>query len=156
MKILKLIIPIIGMSIGGALYHVYASVNETHPIESFVRNTSAERVHRGEVISITSDVVRNKEGCNSTVRRIWLDSNGNELYGDDVERPRLPAGKENYYVALHIPTNVNNGVLRLRTTIEFYCNPVQKFFRVGSTLELPDIFFEVVPGEAKNHAELSE
>lgn len=143
-KYKKYIIPVIGVVLGGILYVGFSYLVEQQPITEFHRTVSAKAVYPGDEVVITSEVIRSKGDCSSTLRRIWTDSNGNIVYGDDVERPELPEGKELFYASLHIPTNISTGTLRLSTTIEFYCNPIQKVFQKGDTLELPDVFFQVL------------
>lgn len=151
----KYVLPIIGIMLGGMLYHGFTLLIEPHPIESFNRIVTTQHngdhlpvnvgtVVRGQSIIITSEVVRLKSGCSSTIRRTWYDSNGNLFVENDIFRQGLIAGPENYFSEVIIPPTVKPGTLRLHTAVEFYCNSVQKLLRQGSTLKLPDIFFEVV------------
>jgi hypothetical protein len=156
MSKLKYVLPLIGIMLGGTLYHGFTLLIEPHPIESFKRTvsiqmndrhvtvTNPDNVVPGQSVIITSEVVRAKDGCSSTIRRSWYDSNGNVFVDNDVYRQGLVAGPENYFSDLLIPPTVPHGTLRLRTEVEFYCNPVQKLLGRGSVLNLPDIFFQVV------------
>ena len=146
---LKYIIPAIGITIGSSLYYAVTLLQEPNPISQFNRQVSDIEVYPGKSITITSDVVRTRDGCTSTIRRTWLDSNGNEYRETDVDRQALPAGEENFFVTLTIPPKVSKGTLRLHTDVEFYCNRPQKIMRHGSVLHLPDIFFRVSKLETK-------
>lgn len=139
----RFIIPIIGISIGASLYYAFTLLQEKHPIEVFERQVSTFNAHAGDDITITSDVVRTKPGCASTIRRVWYDASGNEFHETDVDRQPLGAGKENFFATLQIPPKAAEGTLRLDTSVEFYCNRVQKLLKHGSILDLPDIFFRI-------------
>jgi hypothetical protein len=156
MSKIRYILPIIGIMLGGSLYHGFTLLIEPHPIKTFQRTVSIQMndrhvtidnpqgVVRGQSVIITSKVYRTKDGCSSTIRRSWYDSNGNVYVDNDVNRQGLVAGQENYFSDLIIPPTVPPGTLRLRTEVEFYCNSIQKILGRGSVLHLPDIFFQVV------------
>lgn len=135
--------PVVAGTAAAASFAVISMWQSGSPLESFHRKPSAYYVIAGQTVTLDVTATRSKGGCSSAVERRWVDAAGNEL-AESVQRfPARPAGPERpFTVTLGIPIDAARGVLKLHTSVEFYCNPVQRLVG-GTVVILEDVYFEV-------------
>jgi hypothetical protein len=115
---------------------------EAGPIERYSRSVFPTDVRGGEVITITSTVIRSKQ-CSSMVYREFIDSVGRVATYEPFEGPALKAGVEQFKSQVTVPEGMTPGSLTYRVRVEFVCNPVQKLFG-GPSFVLPDVHLNYI------------
>jgi hypothetical protein len=115
---------------------------ESGPIERYSRSVFPTDVRGGEVITVTSTVIRSKE-CTSTVYREFIDSAGRVATYDPTDGPPLKAGLEQFESQITVPEGMTPGDLIYRVRVTFACNPIQEIFG-GPSFVLPDVHLRYI------------
>lgn len=115
---------------------------EAGPIERYSRSVFPTDVRGGEIITITSTVIRSKE-CASTVYREFVDSVGRISAYEPTDGPSLKPGVERFTSQITVPEGMSPGDMIYRVRVTFACNTVQKLFG-GPSFVLPDVHLRYI------------
>lgn len=125
------------------------------PVEIVSVVASDQAVKRGGNLLLDYDVIRRRE-CPGETQRVISDSkdiiHASEPYrfnsGVGREGRKLPLGNERFKVSAPVPFGAAPGPAKFQAIIEYWCNPVQRFFSRGIVVTLPVVPFVVLPDTA--------
>lgn len=117
--------------------------------------TPEREVRRGGNLLLEYDVVRTRE-CPGEAQRVFSDAKDTihaaEPYrfnsGIGREGRKLPLGPEKFRVSAPVPFGAAPGPAKFQAIVEYWCNPVQRFFSRGILVTLPVIHFFILPDPA--------
>lgn len=118
------------------------SLYESGPIERYSRSVFPTDVKGGDVITITSTVIRSKQ-CSSTVYRQFIDAEGRQVDYAPTQGVALDIGTEQFETRLVVPEGMSPGRMTYRVRVTFECNPVQHIFG-GPSFVLPDVHLNYI------------